>query len=134
MAKITDAFGIGFSELAPPGEPLTLIRAGERPTTVIESGVTWEELVIGHRTLEPAMLTVPAGANSGGFVVRPGETFVHVLRGRLTFTLSPDRQVEVATNDSLTIFGALPYSWCNVGDETAQCLWVEVFVPPGDEA
>jgi transcriptional regulator with XRE-family HTH domain len=130
MAKITDALGIGFSELAPAGDPLPLVRAGERPTTVIEGGVTWEELVVGHRTLEPAMLTIPPGAESGGFVVRPGETFVHVLHGQITFTLAPDRLARVSEDDSLTIFAATPYSWRNDGHESARCLWVEVFIPP----
>ncbi|GLP83029.1 hypothetical protein TUM20984_44490 [Mycobacterium antarcticum] len=131
LAAITDALGIASSDLAPPGDPMNLVRADQRPITVIGGGVTYEELVVGHRALEPAILTIPPHCDSGGTLVRPGETFVHVLNGTVTFTLPPSSElIEVHANDSLTIFAATPHIWHNRTPRLARCLWVELFISP----
>ena len=127
LSRIADALDMPMSAFAPV-RPLgtRVVRAGERPRTVLAGGVTWEELVSPGHALEPALLIVPPGETSGGPIARPGEIFVFVLSGCLTFvTGEDDAEVEIGEGDSLVLAPASTWSWHNGADAEARALWVE---------
>jgi hypothetical protein len=83
----------------------------------------------GH-TFEPAVLIVPAGENSGGPIARPGEIFVFMLKGELSFTTGDDgSRVTVGEGDALVLSLASTWSWENPGAVEAHALWVEQLSP-----
>lgn len=132
LSRIADALEIPMSAFAPV-RPLgtSVVRRDERPRTVLDEGVTWEELVSPGHTFEPAVLIVPPGENSGGPIARPGEIFVFALKGRLTFaTGNEGSHVTLREGDSLVLSLASTWSWENDGDVETHVLWVEQ-LPPG---
>ena len=116
-----------MSAFAPIHTPATsVVRRTDRPRTVLEGGVTWEELSAPGHALEPALLIVPAGATSGGLVTRSGETFVHLLHGALVFAFADgDGELTLNAGDSLTLAAASTWSWSNRGRREARAVWVE---------
>lgn len=126
LAAMADVFGIPMGEFGPRLSPTAVLHPDDRPRTVLAGGVTWEELVTPGRAMEPALLHVPAGQNSGGRVTRPGETFVFVLAGTLEFEVDGTAEpLHLADGDALLVEGATAYSWSNPGTSPARCLWVE---------
>jgi transcriptional regulator with XRE-family HTH domain len=129
LARLADAFGIPMSQFA-ADTPLQgrVMRAANRPRTRLAGGVLWEELAQpGRHDLEPALLHVPPGQGSGGILIRPGESFVHVVKGQLTlFQGDQNEEIVLRVDDSLTIDGGVPLSWVNNGKVTATCFWVEL--------
>jgi excisionase family DNA binding protein len=126
LAVMADVFGIPMGEFSPRPAPTAVLHPDQRPRTVLAGGVTWEELVTPGRTIEPALLHVPSGQSSGGRLTRPGETFVFVLSGTLTFEVEgTDGPIEVTEGDALLIEAAMAYAWHNPGRSVSSCLWVE---------
>jgi transcriptional regulator with XRE-family HTH domain len=128
LARMADAFGIPMSGFAAAADqPNRVMRAADRPRTVLAEGVTWEELAApGRHDLEPALLYVPAGRESGGLFVRPGEAFVLVLQGSLAFQTGENLgEAVLGRGDALILKGGIPFSWRNPGKTTAVCVWVE---------
>jgi transcriptional regulator with XRE-family HTH domain len=132
LAKMSDVFGIPMSEFAAnnPVGSSRVMRATERPKTVLAGGVTWEELARpGSHDMEPALLYIPTHQGSGGTVVRPGENFVYVLGGSLVFALGEHQEeTRLGAGDALVIEGGTPVAWRNDGEETALCVWVELII------
>jgi len=128
IARLADALlipmGLLASSTAPPE---AVVRKADRPRTVNQGDVVWEELGSPGHDLEPALLSVPAGEGSGGSYSRPGETFVFMLAGTLAFSLSAgeQRELEVASGDALTIPARTVLAWRNPGSGPARALWVE---------
>jgi len=109
---------------------LALVRPHERARTVLEDGVTWEELVAPGQSLEPAMLIVPPGASSGGPITRPGDNFVLMLSGELCFDLLDDAIVmQLHPGDALMLVAGSTWSWENRGSTEATAVWVEHLLP-----
>lgn len=126
LASMADVFEIPMGEFSPHPAPTALLHPGQRPRTVLAGGVTWEELVTPGRSMEPALLQIPRGESSGGRVTRPGETFVFVLSGAISFEVEgTDRPIELTQGDALIIDAAKAYAWRNPQRSTARCLWVE---------
>ena len=132
LSRIADALGMPMSAFAPvQSRATTVMRRDERPRTVLDGGVTWEELSSPGHTLEPALLIIPPGATSGGQVTRPGETFVCLLEGALSFVLLDDEdELTIEPGDSLILSPASTWSWSNSGACEARAFWVEQ-LPPG---
>jgi transcriptional regulator with XRE-family HTH domain len=131
LAKMSDVFGIPMSEFANSSVGSSrVMRATERPRTVLAGGVTWEELARpGRSDMEPALLYIPINQGSGGTIVRPGESFVYVLSGSLIFVLGEHQEeTRLRAGDALVIEGGTPVAWRNDGNETVTCVWVELIV------
>ena len=131
LAAMADVFHIPMGEFSPQPARTAVLHPDERPRTVLAGGVTWEELVTPGRAMEPALLLVPPGESSGGRLTRPGETFVFVLSGALTFDVEGTADpIEVRQGDALLIDAATAYAWHNPARAATRCLWVEE-VPRG---
>lgn len=127
IARIADAFLTPMSGLARfRARDTTVVRADERARSVVEGGVTWEELVLPGHDLEPALLTIPPGRGSGGPYTRPGETFAFVLSGKLQFILTDtEEKLEVGVGDAIILPPRTLYEWSNPGRRVARAMWVE---------
>ncbi|MFI0418782.1 MerR family transcriptional regulator [Spongiactinospora sp. 9N601] len=138
IAEVADALGIPMSGLAAfRAADATVVRGHERATIVLEGNVQWEELVLPGRDLEPALLTIPPHATSGGAYARPGETFAFVMSGRIAFRIgggkndhdTGGRLVEVDAGDAISLPSRTLYSWHNPAAEPARALWIELLSP-----
>lgn len=126
VAQLADAFNMPMSGLGrfTPGEGL-VVRREDRASGEFDGGVVWEELARpGHR-LEPALLTVPGGQDSGGTYVRPGESFVLILAGSLTFSVVGQADEIVGKGDAIMLPADTAFSWANPRRAKARAVWVE---------
>lgn len=129
LANMADVFGIPMSQFA-ADTPMQgrVMRIKKRPHTHLAGGVIWEELAEPSRyDMEPALLHIPPGQSSGGMLIRPGESFVFVLRGKLVITLGElKEEIKLDTGDSIVIDGGTAVAWKNTGKSKATCVWVEL--------
>lgn len=132
LNRLADVLDMPPSAFAPSSDRASsLVRPDERARTVLEGGVTWEELVTPWHNLEPALLIVPPGASSGGPITRSGEIFVFALAGALRFELLDEgSQVITEPGDALVLQAGSTWSWENKGSVEARVVWVEQ-LPPG---
>jgi DNA-binding transcriptional MerR regulator/mannose-6-phosphate isomerase-like protein (cupin superfamily) len=134
VARLADALLIPMAALAsspPPSE--AVVREQMRPRTVNRGLVVWEELGPVGGAMEPALLTVPPGEDSGGTYSRAGETFAFLLEGSLVFSLSgaDPREFDLGVGDAITIPARTIFSWHNPNHRTARTLWVESLLGGG---
>jgi transcriptional regulator with XRE-family HTH domain len=129
LARLADTFGIPMSHFAASsGQQGRVMRAAARPRTHLAGGVVWEELAEpGSHDLEPALLHVPPGQNSGGILIRPGESFIHVLAGQLTITIGElNEEIQLENGDAFIVDGGTALAWRNEGLVQTICVWVEL--------
>lgn len=132
FARMADVFDIPMSSFAGAVDSTRrIMRAADRPRTVLGGGVTWEELAQpGSFDLEPALLYVPAGQGSGGMIVRPGEGFAFVTKGSLTFEFGDTKEiVKLKKGDAVIVKSGTPYLWRNTEKKIAVCVWLELIAP-----
>lgn len=131
LNRLADVLDVPPSAFAPSSDRTSsLVRPDERARTVLDGGVTWEELVTPWHNLEPALLIVPPGASSGGPITRSGEIFVFALAGDLSFELlNEGSQVTTQPGDALVLEAGSTWSWANKGSVEARVLWVEQLPP-----
>jgi DNA-binding transcriptional MerR regulator/mannose-6-phosphate isomerase-like protein (cupin superfamily) len=129
VARIADAFLMPMSGLAYfRARDEMVVRKDERARGVLGGNVVWEELVLPGHAIEPALLTVPPGENSGGAYTRPGETFAFVLAGCLRFVIA-DKEILLEEGDAIIIPEKTLYAWDNPGDCPASVVWVDTVAP-----
>jgi transcriptional regulator with XRE-family HTH domain len=134
IARLADALLVPLSLLGSSTVPREeVFRRGALPITVVEGDVMWEELGSQGHDMEPAILTVPPGQNSGGPYSRPGEIFAYILEGKLTFTLTSDgsRVFDLARGDAITVPSRTVFEWRNVTMKVARAVWIESLVVSG---
>ena len=132
FARMADVFDIPMSSFAGAVDSTRrIMRAVDRPRTVLGGGVAWEELAQpGSFDLEPALLYVPAGQGSGGMIVRPGEGFAYVMQGCLTFEFGDTKEiVSLEQGDAVIVKSGTPYMWRNTKKKIAVCVWLELIAP-----
>lgn len=104
----------------------TVQRAGENPTLVLSTGVSWERLAGGvEETLEPLIITFPPHATSSpteGLSQYSGYEFGLLLEGRLTLKLGFD-SYELRVGDSVHFDASRPHAYVNESDELARGVW-----------
>jgi len=109
------------------GSPL---RAGDRPTLDLDSGVNWQMLT---PTADPDVdfLYVrypPQGCSSEHMLSHPGREFGLVLEGSLTVTINTvDRVLEAG--DSIQLDSNVPHRLRNEGQVRAIAVWVVLSDP-----
>ncbi|HEX9066589.1 MAG TPA: helix-turn-helix domain-containing protein [Streptosporangiaceae bacterium] len=133
FSKIAEVLGIPMSSLA-PARPTGqyLMRAGQRPETLLGRGVRWLELAAPGHSMAPALLLTAPGADSGGFMTLTRENFVTVLDGTFQVRLSgQDDWITLEPGDSLVLAPGQAHAWRNPSrDQPAKALWVEQLAAP----
>jgi excisionase family DNA binding protein len=125
--RIAQALNLPMSDLAPiSADKQSVMKAAERPKTVMANGVTWEELASSGHSMAPALLVVASGGSSGGMVTLPRENFVTVIAGELTFEIAPQPDLCVlSAGDSIVLKPGQAHHWRNSGRAHARAIWVE---------
>lgn len=128
VARIADAFLVPQSAFAAHRPSSLVVRRADRVRGVLDGDVMWEELAAPGHALEPSVLTAPGGQGSGGSYSRPGETFVFLLSGQLSFSVAGQSHL-LAGGDALMVPPRVDYEWHNPGTRPARALWVEQLPP-----
>jgi len=128
FSRIAETLGIPMSLLA-PGRPAGqyLMRASQRPETVLGNGIRWLELAGPGHSMAPAVLLAAPGADSGGYVTLARENFITVVEGVLQFRLAGSADsLSIEAGDGLILAPGQTHSWRNPSQKTtAKALWVE---------
>ncbi len=128
FSRIAETLGIPMSLLA-PARPAGqyLMKASQRPETLLGKGIRWLELAGPGHSMAPAVLLAAPGADSGGFVTLARENFITIMEGVLQFRLPDSRDwFTLEPGDGLVLAPGQTHSWRNPSqDTTAKALWVE---------
>jgi transcriptional regulator with XRE-family HTH domain/quercetin dioxygenase-like cupin family protein len=118
-----------------PGDHSVVQRAGEHPKLEMESGVIWELLTVGDRSVVDALLvTYQAGASSSiskRMMRHEGVEYGYILQGELTLQLEFDTYV-LRPGDSLCFDSTRPHMFANNGHEDVRGLWFVIGRRNGD--
>jgi len=128
LYKIATALGIpitAFFRQESQRQEVVFRKAGKRTRIPFPRGM-WEGLggeeFVG--VVEPLMLTLDSGANSGKFgMVHTGHEFVLCLSGKLEYELEDQRYL-LEPGDSLIFAAQLQHRWRNPGKSQTQALVV----------
>jgi transcriptional regulator with XRE-family HTH domain len=128
LYKLADALGVSVTTLfreEHPGDEIVFRKASERTRVPFQRGI-WEglggEAFIDR--VEPFMLTLEAGANSGpADMVHSGHEFVICLRGQLHYQVD-GRLFKLDPGDSLLFAAHLPHRWRNPGSTVMNAVFV----------
>jgi transcriptional regulator with XRE-family HTH domain/quercetin dioxygenase-like cupin family protein len=117
----------GAPPTPPPPDPV--VRASERESLTLASGVHWQRLT---RNTDPRadfhyLVYEPGGAScdEGVLVRHAGHEYGHVISGRLHVTLGFSEH-ELGPGDSISFDSAQPHRLATVGDEPVHAVWVVV--------
>ena len=131
LLAIAKALGVRISDffreeesprwtLTRKGKGLAIVRDGSR------LGYSYEALAAEFpgKPAEPFLLTVSPGDKEGRFQ-HPGHEFIHLLSGRIAFTVGDDR-LEMGPGDSLYFDATIPHRLKLLGKAPARflCLFI----------
>ncbi|CAD7031565.1 MULTISPECIES: helix-turn-helix domain-containing protein [Rhizobium/Agrobacterium group] len=122
--SIQEMFGEQPDEAPEQGDPPFVRRLKDRPQ--IDLGLLKKELLTasGHHHLQIMILRVEPGGVSGNTALSyPAEKGGLVLSGELTLTVG-EQTSTLRTGDSFVFDSALPHSFKNVSQSTAEILWI----------
>jgi transcriptional regulator with XRE-family HTH domain len=128
LYKIAGALRVpitAFFRLEPPRQEVVFRKADQRTRIPFTRGI-WEglggEIFIGG--LEPILLTLEPGANSGRFgMIHTGHEFVMCLNGQLEYEVVEERFI-LEPGDSLIFAAQLEHRWRNTSRETTRAVIV----------
>ncbi|MBE3580582.1 MAG: cupin domain-containing protein [Thermoanaerobacteraceae bacterium] len=120
MKAIAEALGISVISflLEDMNSKISLVRAQDRQRLIRNStptGDLLEEFLTQGRNfqMEPALITVPPGADSGNPISHPGEEFIYVLEGELKYFLEGVKDYDLQKGDALYYPCTIPHRWFN---------------------
>jgi len=128
LYKVATALNVpitAFFRMEPQRQEIVFCKADQRTRIPIPRG-QWEglggEIFIGG--VEPLMLTLQAGANSGRFgMIHSGHEFVFCLDGQLEYEVEEQRFL-LESGDSLIFAAQLQHRWRNPGQTPAKAVIV----------
>jgi DNA-binding transcriptional MerR regulator/quercetin dioxygenase-like cupin family protein len=125
LFRLADAYGTtvpGLRANAPSQDT-----PSERPRYIANSGrVIIEDLITTPGAIEAQRIEIAPGGESEDSYSHPGEEFVYVLEGELTFWLDEREKDVLHTGDSLYLPSTRPHSWRNEGGRRTLVLWMNV--------
>jgi transcriptional regulator with XRE-family HTH domain/quercetin dioxygenase-like cupin family protein len=103
-----------------------VVRAADRPSLTLETGVTWERLgeIAGH-AVDFLLITYPPGgasSSTGGLMRHSGAEFGFVLSGELVLTLGFS-EIRLRPGDAVSFPSTTPHGYRNDGSEPALGVW-----------
>ena len=129
LERIARALGVGLGDFFRPATTAAVVRTGERAELVSR----WSRAQVealgptgAGRALEPMMLTLEPGGQSGGHPTgHGGEEFAIVFDGEVLLTLGADVH-RLGRGDAATFPAETPHRWENPGPEPARIVVVSV--------
>lgn len=144
LYAIVSALDVSLDQLFVPGKgsdvpsgPIGLVhrvvvKASERETLRLGSGVRWERLTgdPDHDAEFTFLIYEPGGASSddGALVRHPGSEYGIVIGGRLSVQLGSETH-ELNPGDSISFPSWTPHRLATIGDEPVHAIWVVVDDP-----
>jgi transcriptional regulator with XRE-family HTH domain len=137
VRELNLSMGDLFDDDQPPPTELTAllargmgpVRADDRRTIHLASGVTWERLTAGRQPgVEFLRLVYEAGSEScpeDQLIRHTGKEYGYVLTGRLGVQVGFDTY-DLGAGDALSFDGSLPHRLWAIGDEPAEAIWAVV--------
>jgi transcriptional regulator with XRE-family HTH domain/quercetin dioxygenase-like cupin family protein len=103
-----------------------VVRAADRPSLTLDTGVTWERLgeIAGH-AVDFLLITYPPGGTSsstGRLMRHSGAEFGFVLGGELVLTLGFS-EIRLRPGDAVSFPSTTPHGYRNDGSEPAVGVW-----------
>lgn len=125
--KVVDEIAAPAAAHGSPGVPTSAVmRAGERPSLTLDSGVQWDRLTPdSDGAIDFLQITYGVGAAScpeDALLRHNGREYGLVLSGRLGATVGFDTY-ELGPGDSITIDSATPHRLWTIGDQPAKAVW-----------
>jgi len=128
LYKLADALDVPITDLfrdEPEGSNVVFRKGTERTRVPFPRGL-WEglggEQFIGR--VEPFMLTLESGANSGPFSMEhSGHEFVMCLRGQLEYQVE-NKVYKLEAGDTLLFAAQLKHRWRNTGNTVTNAIFV----------
>lgn len=104
----------------------SIARQSERRTLVLDTGVTWEQLVRGgHRGSDFLKINYPPGSSSAHddrMMRHAGIEYGYLIEGELQVTVGFD-EYTMRAGDSLCLDSSRPHLFRNLGTSTARGIW-----------
>ncbi|MCI0519355.1 MAG: helix-turn-helix domain-containing protein [Chloroflexi bacterium] len=128
LYKIAEALNVpitAFFRLEPPKQDVVFLKASQRSRVSFPRGL-WEGLggEIFRGGMEPLLLTLEQGANSGQFpMLHSGDEFVLCLGGRLEYEVEGHRY-NLDPGDSLIFAAQLQHRWRNMNKGVTRVIIV----------
>jgi DNA-binding transcriptional MerR regulator/quercetin dioxygenase-like cupin family protein len=129
LFKLADAYGTTVPGLNPAHrrEQRTMLHPADRPRFVANHGlVVIEDLLTRPGALEAQRIEIQPGGGSEEPYAHPGEEFIYILAGQLTFWLDEREHYCLQAGDSLSFFSTQLHRWRNDGDTPTTVLWINV--------
>ena len=129
LFKLADAFGTTVPGLSPNyhADSRSVLHPEGRPRYVAAAGrVMIEDLITRPGALEAQRIEVRPGGGSEEPYTHPGEEFVYVLAGGITFWLDETERYMLQAGDALTFRSTRLHRWWNDGGDSAILLWINV--------
>jgi transcriptional regulator with XRE-family HTH domain len=137
LYKITDALEVPITTLfrgQPEGSDIVFRKSSERTRVPFSRGL-WEGLGGEEFSgrVEPFMLTLESGANSGPFsMAHSGHEFVLCLRGRLEYHVA-NQIFTLEPGDTLLFAAQLKHRWRNTGSTVTNVVFVLAGFEPDEK-
>ncbi|MFA0889178.1 MAG: helix-turn-helix domain-containing protein [Synergistales bacterium] len=129
LRRLAEAFDVPLSALTLTEERTLLnpVRAGEgflmRWRGKGDSSVQVRYLTQGRNAkMQPIIVAIPKGVDTGKSRSHPGDEFFYVLHGRIRFFYGEEEVFEMNEGDFLYYESHIPHHWENIGAEDAQVL------------
>jgi DNA-binding transcriptional MerR regulator/quercetin dioxygenase-like cupin family protein len=134
LFKLADAYGTTVPGLGADqrSKRRDVVHPDDRPRYAAAAGaVLIEDLIARPGALEAQRIEIQPGAGSEESYAHPGEEFVYVLSGCVTFWLDEREQYRLESGDALSFRSTRMHRWWNDSDEAACLLWINVPVVDG---
>lgn len=129
LFKLADAYGTTVPALGtdrPPAER-HILHPKDRSRYVAGGGkVVIEDLIANPGALEAQHMEIAPGGGSEEAYSHPGEEFIYVLSGSLSFWIDEGDQHSLQPGDTLYFPSTRPHRWRNDGDEPVRVIWINV--------
>jgi len=129
LFKLAAAYGTTVPGLSPDYQlhHRSVLHPRERPRYVAGRGlVVIEDLIASPGALEAQRIEIQPGGGSEEGYAHPGEEFVYVLAGQLTFWIDEREHYGLQAGDSLYFRSARLHRWRNDGTTPTTVLWINV--------
>jgi len=129
LFKLADAYGTtvpGLSSDYRSGQG-SVLHPQDRPRYVANQGaVVIEDLITSPGAIEAQRIEIQPNGGSEEPYAHPGEEFIYVLSGQLTFWLEEQDQYDLREGDSLYFRSTQLHRWWNDTQVPATVLWINV--------
>lgn len=128
LRKLADALETSIINFFPDdlNEDIRVVRSNQR-RKIMQPAIkgkpsTLEFLLWGSKIqMEPTLMIIPSGSDSGNYAEHMGEEFLHVLEGDIK-VFCGEAVYELHAGDTIGFPAKLPHRWENTGTEQAKVI------------